>query len=449
MIVYLSLTLITIAFSLFISRIPGEASPVLMLRRRSVFFRKPAAAADLSERIHTGTYRGITRQELLDRICLFGIFISLFLVSALRVNVGNDYMRYVEFMHRANIGAYVATEWGFNFLTWLIYTVSGFENYLAVFAVFAFFTILFFLAAIRHDSEDFTMSFILFMLLGYYFQSISTVRQYLALAMALYSLRFILLPEPLSAVSGSRIRSFLTSKDWPRFLLFVLVGGLFHKSMFLVLILYPLCLIRWRRWMFLLAGLFCLSCVFLKDLYLQAAVFFYPSYAESSLLSGGTSLVSIIRCVAVLGLHLIILGGHPFRTDNGRHSDTGKNSFDGDPRLRFYFMCNLMALALYTFGSFLPMVSRIAYYLTITQILYIPALLHLIAKGSLPERISHIIPVETCCRILKALVIAAGILYFIMYMYHAGDVGIRVLPYQSILFHDLPPTLSESSGGAM
>ena len=175
--------------------------------------------------------------------------------------------------------------------------------------------------------------------------------------------------------------------------------------------------------MFGLLALLCISCLFLSEWYLKLAVMLYPSYAESAFLSGGTSLVSIARCAGVTGFALIV-----YRKDPGE--------LLRDRVMRFYFMCNMFALLLYTFGSFLPTVSRIAYYLTVTQLVFIPALI-----ARVPDEIRQ--------RVYKHLTVAAGIVYFAMYMYHAGDDGVRVLPYQSILFHELPPTLSERGGGLM
>ncbi len=87
---------------------------------------------------------GITRQQMLNGLSLSAIFLLLFGVSACRLNVGNDYAKYVEFMHLINCNAFVPTEFGFNQVVKLLYGISGFENYLLVFAFFAFFTILFF-----------------------------------------------------------------------------------------------------------------------------------------------------------------------------------------------------------------------------------------------------------------------------------------------------------------
>ena len=118
----------------------------------------------------------MTRQQMCNRICLFTVFLILFALSACRLNVGNDYAKYVEFMHLVNCNAYVPTEIGFNLLVKLLYGLSGYENYLLVFAVYAFTTVGIFLLAMYEQSEDFPLTFFLFMALGYYFQTFSTVR---------------------------------------------------------------------------------------------------------------------------------------------------------------------------------------------------------------------------------------------------------------------------------
>ena len=166
--------------------------------------------------------------------------------------------------------------------------------------------------------------------------------------------------------------------------------------------------------MMLLAGAFCISCLFLQDLYLKIVVFLYPSYKDTEYLTGGTSAVNIVRCAAVLAFSLYM------------YRDAVK---DNKTNL-FYFWCNNMALALYVFGSFLPIISRIGYYLTVTHILFVPALI-LKVKDSRKKQI-----------IIVASVIAC-LLYFAMYMRGAANDGVRVLPYQTFLFHEMPMTLSE------
>ncbi|WP_242829161.1 EpsG family protein [Butyrivibrio sp. AD3002] len=387
MIVYLSLTLVTLAIAFLIKS--GDVRPAV-----------------IGSGQYNYIYRGISRKQVRNVIGLFSLFVLLSGVSAIRLNVGNDYSNYVEFMHRTFSNAYVPTEPGFNYLTKFVYTLSGFENYVAVFAIFAAATVFFFLSALYRQSEDFFLSFIMFMLLGYYFQSLSTVRYYLALAVALYSIRFCL------------------NGDWPRFIILILCGALFHKSLIVVLVLYPLASMKWKRWMYIVLSALCFSCIFLKDVYLVVATKLYPSYEGTEYLSGGTSAIGIARCVAVLLLAVFVLG----------------KNIVSDKKLSFYFYSNLGALLLYVFCSFLPTVSRITYYFMVTQILYVPALLKMLMADPDYKRYK-------AGQMLKVLTVVGCVLYFIMYMRGAANDGVRILPYETIFFHELPATLSERGFG--
>lgn len=67
----------------------------------------------------------VSRQQILNGLCLVSVFLLLFGVSACRLNVGNDYAKYVEFMHLINCDAFVPTEFGFNWIVKVIYDLSG------------------------------------------------------------------------------------------------------------------------------------------------------------------------------------------------------------------------------------------------------------------------------------------------------------------------------------
>ena len=338
----------------------------------------------------------VTRQQMCNRVCLLIIFLVLFLLSALRQNVGNDYAKYVEFMHLVNCDSYVPTEAGFNLLVKILYGLSGYENYLLVFAVYAFATIFLFLLAIYEQSDEFPLTFFLFMALGYYFQSFSTVRYYLALAAALYAMKFVI------------------RKQWGRFILLAALGSLFHKSLLVILPLYFMASLTWKWWQLTLAGLFCTTFLFFQEFYLQVVVFLYSTYEETEYLEGGTSYINIMRCAAVLVFSLFYY----------------RKKIRGNRRMQFYFYLNLGALALYVFCSFLPIISRIGYYLTISHIFFLPALLR--------ETVN-----EKWRKLLKAGIIAAAVCYFAVYMRRAYDDGTRILPYQSFLFHDMVDILSD------
>ncbi|ADL35303.1 polysaccharide biosynthesis protein [Butyrivibrio proteoclasticus B316] len=341
-------------------------------------------------------YQGMSRQQMVNHVTCLIIFVLLFAVSSLRLNVGNDYLNYVELMHLAYSRAYVPTEVGFNVLARVIYFLCGFENYVLIFAIFAFATIYFFMKAMYEQSKWFTMSIVMFMLLGYYFQSLSTVRYYLALSIALYSVKYVI------------------NRDWPRFVLVTLMGSLFHKSLLLVLLLYIVAQLNWKRWMYVGFGILGVSCLFLKDYYLKIVIMLYPSYKDTEYLEGGTSIVNIVRCVVILALSLWLY----------------KDAIRDSRRNRFYFICNIMALVLYVFGSFIPVISRVGYYMTVTHLLFVPSLIMEIKD-------------DTRKKALTACTIIACVMYFALYMRGAANDGIRILPYQTFLFHDLPLTLSE------
>ena len=100
-------------------------------------------------------------------------------------------------------------------------------------------------------------------------------------------------------------------------------------------------------------------------------------------------------------------------------------------RMKFYFYCNVMALLIYICCSFLPSVSRVAYYLSITHILFIPALIRGIESKYLR-------------RSLRIAVIVAFVAYFAIFLLKEAPAnGLRVLPYETWLYHDMVPILSD------
>ncbi len=359
----------------------------------------------------TQPYR-TTRQQMCNRVCLFAVFLILFALSACRLNVGNDYAKYVEFMHLVNCDAYVPTEAGFNLLVKILYGLSGFENYLLVFAVYAFVTIGIFLFGMYEQSEDFSLTFFLFMALGYYFQTFSTVRYYLALALALYAMKFVMRGQ------------------WGRFTVLILLGSAFHKSLLVVIPLYILAVLPWKKWQLAAGALFCTTFLFCQDFYLKLVVLLYPTYEDTEYLEGGTSYINILRCLAVLAFSGIVYWSG--KRSGSTRGEEQKNAEVGEryDRAHFYFYLNLGALVLYVFCSFLPIISRIGYYLTVSHILYLPMLL---------KRVED----RRWRKALRAGILLAAVLYFAIYMSRADNDGTLILPYKTFFFHDMVNILSD------
>lgn len=329
-----------------------------------------------------------TRKSCWNRLCLMGIFLILFLCSALRFDIGNDYRQYTQTAHEAFVGGYVVTESGFNWLVRIIYTLTGGEYYEFVFAVFAFVTLVFFLKAFYEQSVDFSFSFFLFMTLGLYFQTYNTVRYYLALAIALYAMRYVL------------------NKDYLKFIFWILLASLFHKSVLLTIPVYWAASYAWKKWMIVSGVLFSVGCFLGKSIILKIALWFYPSYENTIYLEGGTSPISIVRGLLVLGLYFW------YR----KHTSESE-----DREFRLYAQLNLLSVVVCVFFSFLPVITRIAYYFSVTQLLMLPKIVYGIKEEKLRRNI-------------KWIIIIACVIYFAVFLAGANKPGVGLLPYRSWLF---------------
>jgi len=341
------------------------------------------------------TAYGTTRRQALSGACLVTIFVILFTLSALRIDVGNDYKTYVVTCHEAWVNGYVVTEPGFNLLVKVLYTLAGWENYLLVFAVFAFITIFLYMKIAYEQSESFALTFFLFMTLGMYFRTFNTVRYYFVLAVAVYSLRYV------------------ANKQYCRFILLICAMAFFHKSVLVVIPVYLLALYVSRKWHYIVLGILGIILFLAKDLVMKIALILYPSYENTSYINENTDMVStwignvsgIGRCLLVLALCLLFY----------------KRAIRGNMANKLYFNLNIFAIMLYIFGVYLPLLSRFTYYLMVPHIILIPNVIAQIENEKTQKRVT-------------GLVIAIGVLYFVLFLKGAYDAGLRVLPYQSWIF---------------
>ncbi len=334
------------------------------------------------------TTYGTTRRQALSRVCLIAVFNILFLLSALRGEVGNDYKTYAVTFHEAWVDGYVVTEPGFNLLVKIVYTIMGHENYIAVFAVFAFATMIFFIKTFYEDSDSFFLSMYLFMTLGIYFRTFNTVRYYFILAVALFSIRYV------------------AKRQHIRFILLIVAASFFHKSVLIVIPLYLIAFYLKKKWQYALIFIGSVAVFLGKDLVMWIAVKLYPSYENTSYLNGEGSILSnlpsIGRCVLVLLLCLCFY----------------KEVIKDNDRNHICFNLNIMAILLYVCGYYIPLLSRFSYYLMVPHLLLVP---NVIMK----------IPDEKKKKWIIMATIGIGIVYFLLFLRTAASEGIRVLPYKT------------------
>ena len=128
--------------------------------------------------------------------------------------------------------------------------------------------------------------------------------------------------------------------------------------------------------------------------------------------------------LAVLGLYVWYV--FKYVHINGQNKKKQKESIDNDfnnGTLEFYAKLNLLSVIVGVFFSFLPVITRIVYYFSISQLLLIPAI------------ISRI-PDEKTRKIVKYIVAVCCIIYFIIFLMTAGQPGVGLIPYRSWLFEE-------------
>lgn len=334
----------------------------------------------------------MTRQRALNICMAVAIFLLLTGVSACRIAVGNDYWVYRFQFNLVMQERHVSYEMGFNLVVWLIQTLLGYDNYLPVFGFFSVVTCYFFVKAMYDQGEDFCFTLFLLMTGGYYFNSLNSVRYYFVLAIALYAMKYVL------------------RKQYAQFIFWIVIASLFHKSVLLVIPAYLVALYladhQLKKWHYIVGGILIASLVFGQSLYREIIFYFYPYYRDSVFDVSQLSWVNIAKCGAVLALCLI----------------TWRTGLSKSREIRFGFYLNLAGFVGYCCGSFIPEVSRVCYYLIISQIFLLPAVLRRMEEGWFKK-------------LCYAGVIGAFLCYFAMLLKGMYAINIRLLPYLNWIFN--------------
>ena len=338
------------------------------------------------------TAYGTTRRQALSGACLIAVFTILFLLSALRMEVGNDYKNYAITCHEVWVDGHVVTEIGFNYLVKLVYTLAGYENYIIVFAIFSFATVFLFVKTMYQESDSFALSIFLFMTLGIYFRTFNTMRYYLVLAVSLYALRYVV------------------RKQYCRFIIIICVAALFHKSVLFVIPVYLTAAFVSKRWHYVVLGVCAAAALLAKNIIMKIALILYPSYENTSYIEGNGGFISNIilnaptigQCILVLLLCIVFY----------------KAALADDRANRIYHNLNIFALLLYVCGYYLPLLSRFTYYMIIPHLLLVPGVIFRIKD-------------EKKRRLVTGITAVLGLIYFVLFLRTASSEGVRVLPYQT------------------
>ena len=160
--------------------------------------------------------------------------------------------------------------------------------------------------------------------------------------------------------------------------------------------------------------IFSAVCFVGRDLVMKLALALYPSYKNTEFLDNSINMVGVIRISVVVAFYCWFMWYSRDRL-NGRFSERAKRE------LCLYGHLNILAFAVCTFFSFLPVVTRIAYYFSVSQLFMIPLMISLIDDGALRRKI-------------KLAVAGICIVFFMVFLLQAHRSGIKLLPYRSWLF---------------
>lgn len=369
MVVYISLTVAVLMIAAFVKN--SEYAP-------NCIYGYPKHAVD--------------RQQAVNITATISIYLLLMGVSACRIAVGNDYWVYRENFKLIFMGREVASEPGFNFIVYWMQKIFGYNYYLPIFALFSIITVAFMVKAIYDQGEWYWGAMFLLLTNGYYFNSLNTVRYYLVIAITMYATKFVI------------------RKEYAKFIAWILIAALFHKSALIVIPSYIalrfICDARIRKWLIGVFGAIILSMIFLEDFYREIIFKFYPYYENTAFDNGDVSIVNILRCLGCLILALLCY----------------KEAIAEKKHMQFYFWANIAGLIINTFGSFIPEVTRIANYFCVLQVFLVSGSLHYLKKGNKK-------------RILTAGTVIAFTIYFAFFLYKAYDTNIRLLPYLNWIFN--------------
>ena len=384
-------------------------------------------------------YRPMNREQARNAVLEFAVYFLMAGVSACRIAVGNDYWVYRDNFKLIAQGRYVSSEIGFNLVVKGLVGIFGYDNYLPVFGFFSLITVFFFVRALHDQGSDFAFSLFLLFTEGYYFNSLNTVRYYLALAMALYAMKYVLKGEYL------------------QFALFVGVGALFHKSILLVIPVYLLARYlafgKWRKWYLAVGAAFLASLLFGQKLYRYIIFRFYPFYENSQFDQSRISYKNLALCLGTLAfagfvyylnrrkdadalnadaLNADALNADASRADASKanapvavapkESNPDARQGKGDRVTLFYVILSAFALLTTCCGSFVPEVTRVSYYMMISQVFLIPRLLGMIQNRKL----------QMICRVGCVLCFS---LHFALLMRQMVLTDIRLLPYLNWIFN--------------
>lgn len=317
---------------------------------------------------------------------LFFIIIGTVLAgfSMFRYGVGVDYFSYIDFFNLIGAGKNTYMEPGFVYIIKFVHYIGG--TFQVVFAITSLIFIFFYMNFIVGNSRLPALSIFLFLTLPpLYLASFNGIRQFLAVAIFAYSIRYII------------------DKSFVKFLLFILLGSSFHVTILLML---PLYFVLRKRLTAVHIGLLIVCFVILMQSVnlIIPLIGISPRYLIPDLQNNSDS-----SPIAFL-LILVSLTSIIFRSKFTNPDSTKTNVF-----INLIFFGALVAMAPMFLNIQAVLITRMTSYFTFSLLFLIPEYVLLLKKNKL-----HIL--------LLLLILLLGCGY---YFYDVFTIGykVKLMPY--------------------
>lgn len=336
-------------------------------------------------RIQTVFFKNIIRKKIQSDPFLFLTFFVLTLLSALRYGIGTDYFAtYVPMINAIHNGARAFNEAGFTYFVLKLTSLTS--NYQWFFIITSFLTVGLTILAMKKESKSLASSVFFYIMGGYYFYGFSGIRQALATAIFLFSIRYI------------RERKLIN------FCFCILIATGIHKMALVYFPIYWLCNIGinpQKRIIFLL--LLVIARPFLGQVIRQLILLSpYGWYIGSKFDINEDALLFTLVNIGTLALGLI----YCYR--------------ENDFYSKLYVNMHTIATSLAIFNSYLVVGTRIVYLFFFINVLSVPFFL---SKACLYSKNKHF---------LIVLLIVLGVyLFYAFYVIYYID-SLNIIPYISV-----------------
>ncbi|URZ87629.1 EpsG family protein [Floricoccus penangensis] len=286
-------------------------------------------------------------KNLLKSIFFILSFLVVFIPSAIRYFVGIDYTTYTFFQIPATLNGRtdIKVEPLYKILIKFGFWLGKGETYQYIFALTAFIIIIFVFLYIKDQSTNLYLSVFIFMFGGFFTFSLSGMRQSIAVAIFLYSLKFI-----------------KENKIFP-YMVCVLIATLFHTSSLLYIFFYFIKKIRINPYFVVTV----MGLVFIFGNMMRSAIFYvsnklglYSEYFNGEFDNGSYGRILIVHALVVMLLILVIY----FMRKNELYEKI-------NTELQLHYMgCLIVSMI-----SLLPTPSRLLYMFIPVYITLVPNLL--------------------------------------------------------------------------